>query len=359
MTDTPLVSIIIPHYNGRDILFRCLESIAAGGYANREVIVVDNASTDGSAVAAARAFAGVQRIDLPQNVGYAGGCNAGMRAAHGDYFVLLNNDALVAPGWLDALVETAESEMRLAALQPKIRSSVRQGYFDYAGAAGGFLDVFGFPFVRGRLFFTIEEDAGQYDRPGPIFWASGTCTLLRRSAVETVGLLDETFFAHMEEIDLNWRLHLAGFEAYYEPRAVVYHSAGTTLSPESPRKMYLNHRNNLVMLLKNYTWRSLLWVLPLRFGFEISAALFALSRRQWAHVFAILRAGLDLFGQIPHILRERARVRALRVRSDAEIRAKMYRNSIVWQYFVLRKRTYRSLEIDQDGYRITESTPAG
>ncbi|RMD97010.1 MAG: glycosyltransferase family 2 protein [Calditrichaeota bacterium] len=348
MARSPFVSIIIPHYRGREILHRCLQALAQDEYQPREIILVDNASTDGSVDAGVEAFSGVKVIRSRRNLGFAAGCNLGMRFANGEYFVLLNDDAVVTPGWLAAMVDYMQKHEDVAAVQPKIKSLDEPDRFDYAGAAGGMIDMWGFPFARGRIFTTLERDEGQYDDHGEIFWASGTCTLLRRSAVEKVGDLDPRFFAHMEEIDLNWRFHLAGYRVVYLPDAVVFHNAGTTLAQQAPQKVFLNHRNNLLMLLKNYSGITLLWLFPVRLLFEWAAMGFALLQRDGRQALAIAKALGALPAYWSHIRRERARVKRLRKISDAAIRRKMYRQSIVLQYYLLKRKTYRELPIATD-----------
>lgn len=342
-SEKPIVSIIIPHYNGKGILIRCLESLHKGHEFPIEIILVDNASTDDSVAAAVEAFPRIKVIHSDKNIGYAGGCNLGIKAALANYFLLLNNDTIVAPGTMEKLVLIAAGDPEIAAVQPKIKSITNKKYFDYAGAAGGFIDIFGFPFARGRIFFTIEEDVGQYDIAGEIFWASGTCTLLRRSALEKTGYLDESFFAHMEEIDLNWRLHLAGYRVWYAPEAVVYHNAGTTLQPETPRKIYLNHRNSLVMMMKNYSFATLLWAFPARLLFEFMAILYVLVKRDIPQAKAIIKGCIAVLGALPHILKMRKSVQKIRVLSDAQIFDRMFKKSIVIDYFVRQRKTFERL----------------
>jgi GT2 family glycosyltransferase len=342
-SEKPIVSIIIPHYNGKEILIRCLESLHKVHEFPIEIILVDNASTDDSVTAAVEAFPRMKVLKSHKNVGYAGGCNLGMQAARAAYFVLLNNDTVVSPGALEMLYRVAEANPEIAAVQPKIKSISNKKYFDYAGAAGGFIDIFGFPFARGRIFFTIEEDAGQYDTAGEIFWASGTCTLLRRSALEKIGYLDESFFAHMEEIDLNWRLHLAGYRVWYAPEAAIYHNAGTTLRPETPHKIYLNHRNSLVMMLKNYSFATLLWAFPARLLFEFMAIFYVFVKRDIPQAKAIIKGCFAVFGALPHIYKMRSVVQKMRLLSDAQIRKRMLKKSIVIDYFVRRKKTFERL----------------
>lgn len=339
----PRVSIVIPHFNGKDILFSCLQSLRSDAFPEKEIIVVDNASTDGSGIAAEKAFPEIERLQPDRNLGYAGGCNFGVAAARAPYVVLLNNDTIVEPGWLSHLLEALLSKPEIAAVQPKIKSLVEKDLFDYAGAAGGFLDVLGFPFARGRIFFTIEKDRGQYDDPVPVFWASGTCILLKKQIFNDLGGLDHTFFAHMEEIDLNWRMQLAGHQLLFVPCARIFHSAGSTLKMNSPRKVYFNHRNNLLMLMKNYSAGTLLWVLPLRMGMEAAALLFSLLKGEIKQALAVPTAWLAAGRALPHVFQTRKMIRKMRRRSDRDVMKLMYPGSIVIQYFLFRKRTFKLL----------------
>ncbi|MFQ5632036.1 MAG: glycosyltransferase family 2 protein, partial [bacterium] len=329
MKSAPVVSVIIPHFCGQEILLRCLKSLYADDSIPIEVILVDNASTDDSVEAAVEAFPQIKVLHSKKNLGYAGGCNLGMTNARAAYFVLLNNDAIVSPGLLEKLLHVADANPEIAAVQPKIKSISNKYYFDYAGAAGGFIDIFGFPFARGRIFFTIEKDLGQYDTPGEIFWASGTCTLLRRSALEQAGYLDDNFFAHMEEIDLDWRLHLMGYRVWYEPNAVVLHNAGTTLRPETPRKIFLNHRNSLVMMLKNYSMITLFWVFPIRLAFECIAVFYVLLKRDVPQAKAILKGCFAALVALPGSFKMRKTVQKKRLLTDAQLMKRMFKKSIV------------------------------
>ncbi|MFQ5631112.1 MAG: glycosyltransferase family 2 protein [bacterium] len=347
--EAPVASVIIPHYCGKEILLRCLHSLYADDSISIEVILVDNASTDDSVRAAVEAFPQIKVLRSKKNMGYAGGCNLGMQAAGAAYLVLLNNDAIVSPGALAKLLRVAQANPEIAAIQPKIKSISKENYFDYAGAAGGFIDIFGFPFARGRIFFTMEEDLGQYDTAGEIFWASGTCTLLRGSAVGRVGYLDESFFAHMEEIDLNWRMHLAGYRVWYAPEAVVLHNAGTTLRPETPRKIFLNHRNSLVMMLKNYSLLTLVWVFPIRLAFEIIAIFYVLLKGDFPQAKAILKGCFAAFAALPSSLKMRRAVQKIRLLTDAQIMGRMFKRSVVFQYFLRNRKTFEKLKIERQG----------
>ena len=338
-----LVSIIIPHWRGEEILLRGLRALREHTGPNHEIILVDNGSDDGSITAAQRHFAGLRVVSTGNNLGFAGGCNFGMRAAAGEYFVLFNDDAVATPHWLEPLIAMMESDARIAACQPKILALDQRGYFDYAGACGGFIDFMGYPFCRGRIFTSLEKDQGQYDETADVFWASGACCLLRASVLAEVGLLDEYFFAHMEEIDLNWRMHLAGYRVMAVPASIVFHQAGSTLQAAAPRKTYLNHRNGLLLLLKNYPAALLLWVFPLRLSLDFVETLRQLFQRRAQHAFMIMRAAFSVCLKLPHLLAQRRQVQSLRKISAWAVRGKLYRRSIVWDFFILGRKKYSAL----------------
>lgn len=345
MSDQPLVSIIIPHYNGKEILHNCLKSLEQTTYNNKEVILVDNGSTDGSVEYVRERFPWIEIVRNAENLGFAGGCNAGIRKAKGTYILLLNNDTEFEPDWLTILVAALEKDSKIAACQPKILSLCDKRIFDYAGAAGGLLDVFGYPFARGRLFFTLEKDEHQYEEGGDIFWASGTAALIRKSAIDEAGYLDETFFAHMEEIDLNWRFHLAGYRVISTPQAIVYHKSGSTLKPDSPKKIYFNHRNSLMMILKNYEARNLLWILPIRILLEIITLFYAMARLDFVRFAGVGRAFGYVAFNILEIISKRAQAQRIRKVPDSEIFRKLYRGSIVFDYFIRGIRRAQDLKL--------------
>lgn len=247
----PPVSIVIVSWNGRELLERFLPSVLATDYANFEVVVADNASTDGTADWLAEAHPSVRVIQHPENWLFARGNNVAVAQTDAPYLCLLNNDVETPPGWLAPLVAVLQTNKDVAAVQPKLLQHTDKTCFEYAGASGGFLDTVGYPFARGRLFSTLEKDEGQYDDARDVCWATGACLLIRRSAFEDVGGLDERFEMHMEEIDLCWRLWRAGWRIRVEPKSTVYHLGGGSLSQGNPRKTYLNFRNSLLMLYKN------------------------------------------------------------------------------------------------------------
>ena len=322
---------------------RCLQALVQSSYPRIEILLVDNGCDDGSIKAAREQFSNMTVVASGANLGYAGGCNTGLLQANGKYAVLLNNDAVVTSSWLEPLVATMESDESIAACQPKLLAWSDRKHFDYAGGAGGYLDYLGFPFCRGRVFMTLEQDHGQYDSPAEIFWASGACCLLRISVLQQIGLLDVDFFAHMEEIDLNWRMHLAGYRVVAVPTAVVFHQAGASLNAVSPIKTYLNHRNGLLILLKNYQASRLFWILPVRLMLNWMHLLLEILRLRWRHAFMIAKSHLSVLFHLPKIMKKRAHSRNCRRVLDHEVQSKFYSHSIVWEYFVKRRHRYSQL----------------
>ncbi len=342
-TSWPLVSIIIPHWRGQKILQRALSSLQRISYRPLEILLIDNGCDDGSIAEAQHKFPGVRVIVAERNLGFAGGCNLGLHLAAGKYALLFNDDAEATPDFLEPLVEIMENDPQVAACQPKIRSLEFPEKFDYAGANGGFLDIFGFPFCRGRIFMTLEDDRGQYDDRCDLFWASGACCLLRLSALQQVGLLDVNFFAHMEEIDLDWRLHLAGYRVVSAPESEVRHHAGSTLHPDKPYKIYLNHRNSLIMMMKNYSARNLLWVLPGRLLLDTVAFWYRVFHGDFRRALAIVRAGLHVVRHWRSIISRRRENQKHRRVSDRDLMQRIYRRSIVWDYFIAGRKFFSML----------------
>jgi GT2 family glycosyltransferase/SAM-dependent methyltransferase len=333
-SQVPLVSIIIPHTGGTEILLRCLEALDRGGSGPcAEIILVDNASSDGSVAVASERFPGIRVLRLEENQGYAGGCDRGIEAARGRYLLLLNDDAEVDADCVSELLRTAESDPSIGACQPKIRSLHDRDHFEYSGAAGGLMDIYGYPFSRGRLMGHVEPDVGQYDEPAEIFWASGVCMLIRKSVIDEVGALDEAFFAYMEEIDLSWRMHLAGHRVVYVPSAVVYHIGGYSLERVNVKRMYLNHRNSMIMLAKNYSLRSLLYILPVKVFLEIFIFAGCLIRNP-RRSRAVLWSFAWLATHIPTVRRLRASAQAVRKVSDEAIMRRLYRGMAPIWYFL-------------------------
>jgi GT2 family glycosyltransferase len=342
MSAEPKISVIILNWNGSDLMRRYLPSVLQYSPAPMaEVIVADNGSTDDSLQVLSREFPAVRVLSFPDNLGFAGGYNQAIAEVRTPYVVLLNSDVAVTEGWLQPLLAFAEAHPEVAALQPKLLSDRQQTHFEYAGAAGGYLDALGYPFCRGRLFDVVEEDRGQYDTVRPVQWATGACLFVRTELYRLVGGLDELFFAHMEEIDLCWRLRRAGYDLYCVPSSRVYHLGGASLAMGHPRKTYLNFRNSLLMLYKNLPRRRRQRTLFLRCLLDGVAALRFLLAGETPHVRAIWFAHRDA--------RRMMRTAYARYRDPFPSPAAPPRTfpeqkvSILWQYYIRRRRTYAEI----------------
>jgi hypothetical protein len=351
------VTVVILNWNGRDWLAQFLPALWQTAYPHMEVLLVDNASTDDSVAWAQATYPQLRVLTLAENYGFAEGNNRALPHIETPYFVLLNSDVEVSPGWLEPLVSWMEDHPQAAAIQPKIRAYHQRDHFEYAGAAGGYLDQWGYPFCRGRLFDTLEADQGQYDQPLRVFWATGACLLLRKSVVDAIGLFDGAFFAHMEEIDFCWRAQNHGYEVWCQPASVVYHVGGGTLPQGNPRKTFLNVRNSLAMLHKN---------LPAgRIGPQVLARLLLdgiwgiklLLSRDWGSLKAIRQAHWAYLGQLRHW---RAARQALYPVAPSQWPAHgLWRGSVVWAYFAQGKRRWADLwEEDGHGSKQRPTSPS-
>ena len=339
----PLVSIIIPHWNGIDIIAECLESLQQATYTNLEIIVVDNNSTDDSVNYISKNFPKIIIFKNDKNEGYAGGCNRGSEIAKGKYLLFLNNDTIHEPNWIEPIVQLLEKNTNIAAVQPKILNYYQNNLFDYAGGAGGMMDFLVFPFARGRVFNEQEIDTGQYNSKQKIFWSSGTAFLVRKALFEEAGKFDELFFAHMEEIDLSWRFHLLGFDVWCEPNSVVYHKNAVSLPMYSEKKYYLNHRNSLIMLLTNYSLPLAIYVLPIRWALDVVAIIYAILRGDLAHIKGIAKAHAWIVFHPEKLYQKRVGLKAIRKVKDKNLLKKMYRGSVVFAHYILKKNCYSEL----------------
>ena len=272
-SNTKKVAVVILNWNGAKLMEEFLPSVVDYSPAElAEVIVADNGSTDASVDMLKEKFPAVRIIQLDKNYGFAEGYNQALKQIDNEYTVLLNSDVEVTPGWLDAPLAAMEADSTIVAAQPKIRAQRNKDYFEYAGAAGGYMDIYGYPYCGGRLLHVVEKDEGQYDTPADILWATGACLFIRTTIYKEVGGLDAGFFAHQEEIDMCWRLRSRGYRLVCTPQSVVYHVGGATLQVESPRKTFLNFRNNLLMLYKNLPEKDLKHVMRARFWLDYIAA---------------------------------------------------------------------------------------
>ena len=295
MSILPKVAIVILNWNGQNYLEKFLPSLLATAYDNKEIIVADNGSTDGSVSLLQQHFPQIKLIRFNENNGFAKGYNVALKNIQADYYAIINSDIEVLPGWLTPLINLLEQDKLNAACQPKLLSFKNRNLFEYAGGAGGWLDSFGYPFARGRVFDICEEDKGQYDTTERVFWVTGAAMVIRRSVFNELKGFDEYFFAHQEEIDLCWRMQLAGYKLYCCPSSVVYHVGGGTLPRGNSLKTYLNFRNNQIMLYKNLPWSQKWWKIPFRIFLDAVSALKGLFIGDGGYFLSILRAHFSFF----------------------------------------------------------------
>ena len=311
-----------------------LPSVLVTQYSNFEVVVADNGSTDNSLDVLQNKFPQVKVITNTTNEGFAGGYNWALQRVNADYYVLLNSDVAVHPNWIQPMVDLLENNAQIGACQPKILSYYAQDTFEYAGAAGGWIDMLGYPFSRGRIFDVCEKDAHQYDECSSIFWASGAAMMIRASLFHSLNGFDANFFAHQEEIDLCWRMQLAGYELYACPKAIVYHVGAGTL-PRGGRKVFLNFRNNLVMMAKNLPIGELLWKIPVRFALDALSAWKGLISGDRSFFVAIVKAHFSFMG---FILQGKVK-RSSHPKPMAALGG-VYQGSLVFQYFLKNKHNF-------------------
>lgn len=334
-------AVVILNWNGEKFLNQFLPVLLQNTQLpDVDIYVADNASTDNSLSLLKEKFPTIKTVLLDTNYGFAGGYNKALAQIKADYFVLLNSDVEVTENWLQPLLNYMNENKDVAACQPKIKSFYNRDYFEHAGASGGFIDFLGFPFCRGRVVGTAEEDRGQYDTVIDVFWATGACLLIRSELYNQVGGLDDEFFAHMEEIDLCWRLRSRGFRIVCIPQSVVYHVGGGTLHVEHPHKTYLNFRNNLLMLYKNLPQKSLSNIMRWRKLFDYAAAfqLFVTGKPQNAK--SVFKARKDFKKMLPGFVDKRIENLSLATRTDFP---EMLRKSIVIEYYLKGNKTYSKL----------------
>lgn len=327
------IAVVILNWNGADLLRKFLPSVIQ--YSNEaDIYVADNASTDDSIAVLETEFPSVQIVRIERNFGFAKGYNEALKKVQAEVFVLLNSDVEVTENWLNPIRDVFNNEPRTAIVQPKIRDYKNKEYFEYAGAAGGYIDQYGYPFCRGRLFDTLEKDHGQYDDNCEIFWASGACLFIRSSVYQELGGLDEDFFAHQEEIDLCWRAFNAGYLARYVAQSTVYHVGGATLQQGNPRKTYLNFRNSLYMLLKNLPASKLFPVIFSRLVLDGIAGIQFVLQGKITHCMAIVNAHFSFYGGFSKNFKKR----------KGHSSPKYYKvNSIVYNYFWQKRRNFTEL----------------
>lgn len=334
----PEVAIVILNWNGRKYLQQFLPALLASSYPNKRIIVADNASTDDSVSFLQQYFPQVEIIINTTNEGFAKGYNSALKRVKSDYYVLLNSDVEVTSNWIEPVIMLMESDMSIGACQPKIRSYQMKQVFEYAGACGGWLDKFGYPFARGRIFDLVENDHGQYDEVWPCFWASGAALFVKAKLYHELDGLDEYFFAHQEEIDFCWRLQLAGYKVYTQPGSVVFHIGGGTLPKENNLKVFLNFRNNLIMLAKNLPLSAALWKVPFRILLDMIAAAKGLLTGSPGYCFSIFKAHIHFWSWL--LLH---RKNALFPVSKQRRVYGYYNGSVIWQHFIKKKTKFSEI----------------
>lgn len=329
------IAVVILNWNGRALLEEFLPSVLE--HSKEAIIyVADNASTDDSVNYVQSNFPEVRIVQNKINGGYAKGYNDALAKIDADIYCLLNSDVAVTENWLPPIIDTFQKYDDVAAIQPKILDYKRKDFFEYAGAAGGFIDKLGYPYCRGRIFETLEEDYGQYNDTIPIFWASGACLFIRKSVFETVGKLDEDFFAHQEEIDLCWRIHNHGYRILYQGTSTIYHLGGATLDNMNPRKTFLNFRNSLFFLVKNVSGIQVLLLILFRMLLDGVAGIKFLVEGKFLHFFAIIKAHFSFYTYLPKFVTKRKKTAGTK---------KYYTiSSVVWQYFILKRKLFNQLK---------------
>ena len=337
---TPKVAVVIIHWNRKQLLEQFLPALVKTAYSNLQIVVADNNSDDDSVAFVQQHYPQVSIVRNDGNYGYAGGYNHALPHVHADYYVLLNNDIEVTDNWIAPVIEVMERDKTIAAAQPKMIDFYNRTKFEYAGAAGGYLDTLGYAFCRGRVFEVLEEDKNQYSTTEEVFWATGACMFVRADVYHKLGGFDEHFLAHMEEIDLCWRMQLAGHKLVVVPQAVVYHVGGGTLNKQSSQKTFLNFRNNLIMLTKNLPVSTLLWLIPVRSTLDLMSSIFFLMNGFPKYSWAIHRAHAAYFFKFSKWWN--LRNKQVKQVPLTQLRG-VYKGSIVAQHFIKKVTSFTQL----------------
>lgn len=334
------IAVVILNHNGRELLKKFLPSVLKFS-GDAKIIVADNNSSDNSVDTLKKEFPQVELIQISSNLGFCGGYNYALSKIEADYFVLLNSDVEVTEKWIEPVISLFESNPSIGAAQPKILSHSNKQIFEYAGAGGGYIDSLGYPFCRGRIFNSFENDNHQYDDSLPIFWATGACLFVRAALFKKMGGFDEDFFAHMEEIDFCWKLNRAGYSIFYQGESTVYHVGGGTLSASNPKKTYLNFRNGLSLIFKHISTGQLFWKLPARILLDWVAIIKFLVEGSGADGVAVLKAHFNFFKSIPKEIKKR---KQLRYQIPGFQIKNQYKGLIIFDFYLRKKRNFSDLK---------------
>ncbi|HEV7621931.1 MAG TPA: glycosyltransferase family 2 protein [Flavisolibacter sp.] len=344
MSALPSVAIVILNWNGKQFLEKFLPYVFNTDYANYKVVVADNASTDDSVAFLQHSYRQVELIILPENYGFAGGYNKALAHVKADYYVLLNSDVEVTPGWLRPIIDLLEESEINAACQPKLLAYDNRDCFEYAGAAGGWLDLYGYPFARGRVFNICERDFGQYDSTEEIFWASGAALVIKSKVYHELNGFDQYFFAHQEEIDLCWRIKTKGYKIFCCVQSVVYHVGGGTLPRTNSRKTFLNFRNNHILLAKNLPLREKFWKIPFRLMLDQLSALKGLIHGDGGYFIAIIKAHWAFYYWILSGRRDKLNM----INKPLKSMSGVYKGNIAWKHFVKHKKLFSEIVLKKE-----------
>jgi hypothetical protein len=337
-------AVVILNWNGKHWLEKFLPTVIQHSADDADIIVADNQSTDDSIAFVRKHYPEIQIIENPDNGGYSRGYNLALKTLDHTFFVLLNSDIEVSENWIPPVIEYMKGNPEMGACQPKIKAYHNRNEFEYAGAAGGYIDRYGYPFCRGRIFDECEVDLGQYEENAKVFWASGACLFVRRDVFFEAGQLDEHLFSHMEEIDLCWRMHHLGYDVGYCAQSEVFHVGGGTLSSDNPRKTYYNFRNNLFMMYKNMPSKVLWYILPIRLILDgLAGVKFAMDGK-WNHISAILKAHGAFYRSLGRLNRQRREISKMISRKRSY---KLYQNSIALDYFLRKRKKFHQLPESQ------------
>ncbi|MBH70627.1 MAG: dTDP-Rha--alpha-D-GlcNAc-pyrophosphate polyprenol alpha-3-L-rhamnosyltransferase [Flavobacteriales bacterium] len=308
-TQKKLISIVLLNWNGKKLMQKFLPTLIKNSK-GIDIYVVDNNSNDDSVKYLQENFNSIKIIHHKQNLGYAKGYNDAIKNIKTKYLVLINSDIETTKNWYQPIIDLMQKQIKIAACQPKVLDYNNKNYFEYAGASGGFIDLFGYPFCRGRIFNFLESDKSQYEDNKEVFWATGACLFIKKSSFDEVSGFDEDYFAHQEEIDLCWRLKNKGYKIMVCPKSVVYHVGGGTLEKSSSFKTYLNFRNNLLTLYKNLTRTELIWILPVRFILDgIAGISFLIRKNGFSHLIAVIKAHISFYSKLPKYFTKRKKIK--------------------------------------------------